>query len=273
MNPLARRILLVAGLAAVLGCAWLAPLDSSAAQHAEAGLKRALVTFAAARALNAVISVAQGTELAVQPAGVGVGLTPGQALDPINDLVEQFSLLMLAASIAFGMELALIGFGGHWAVSLALTMLALAWGRASWRGSAAPGWLVRVFVGLLLVRFAVPVVVLGSEAGFRMFLERDYAAGQATIELSTDRLAGLAPPAQPPGAQDSLQERLRNWWGQNADVGKRIDELKQIGGRAVEHIVKLIVVFLLQTLVLPLLIFWVLLRVGRMLARGTASGP
>lgn len=35
-------------------------------------LKRALVTFALTRTLNGVISVAQGTQLAFQPAGVGV---------------------------------------------------------------------------------------------------------------------------------------------------------------------------------------------------------
>jgi len=270
---LARRLLLLLGLAAVLGGAWLAPLDSSASQHAQAGLKRALVTFATARALNAVISVVQGTEVAVQPAGVGVIFAPGQVLDPVNDLVEQFSSLMLAASIAFGVELALIRIGGYWAVSLALTALAVAWAWASWRAAPAPAWLTRLFVGLLLVRFAVPLVVLGSEAGFRLFLEKDYAAGQSTIELSANRFASLSPPAPAPKAQETLPERFRNWWSQNADVGKRIDELQDIAGRAVEHIVKLIVVFLLQTLVVPLLLLWALARIGRELAGIPARSP
>ena len=57
-----RRSLLLLGLAVVLGSAWLAPLDSSASHYAEAGLKRALVSFATARTLNAVISVVQGTQ-------------------------------------------------------------------------------------------------------------------------------------------------------------------------------------------------------------------
>ncbi len=270
---LARKLLLVLGLAVALGGAWFAPLDASASQQAQAGLKRALVTFATARALNAVISVAQGTEVAVQPAGVGVVFTPGQVLDPVNDLVEQFSSLMLAASIAFGVELALIEFGSFWAVSLALTALAAAWGWAHWQKGAAPGWLTRLFVGLLLVRFAVPVVVLGSEAGFRLFLERDYAAGQSTIELSTRRIASLAPPAATPKPEESVTERFRNWWSQNADVGRRIDELKDLAGRAVEHVVKLIVVFLLQTLVLPLLLFWALLKVAQALAGVPARSP
>ena len=90
-----RNAVAVIAMLAVVWGAWLAPLDAPATEQVEAGLKRALISFAAARALNGVISVAQGTEVSVQPLGVGVTLAPGQLLDPINDLIEQFSNLML----------------------------------------------------------------------------------------------------------------------------------------------------------------------------------
>lgn len=66
-------------------------LDQRAGENYESLFQRALVTFALARTLNGVISAVQGTEVAIQPAGVGVTLTPGQMLDPVNDLVERFS--------------------------------------------------------------------------------------------------------------------------------------------------------------------------------------
>lgn len=56
--------------------------------------------------------MAQGTEVAVEPAGVGVTSAPAQALDPINELIEQFSLLMLGASVSIGLQRALVGVGG-----------------------------------------------------------------------------------------------------------------------------------------------------------------
>jgi hypothetical protein len=80
-----------------------------------------------ARALNAVISVAQGTEVSLQPLGVGVTLAPGQLLDPVNDLVEKFSDLMLMASVAFGVQKVLISMGGYWLISLLLTFAAIGW--------------------------------------------------------------------------------------------------------------------------------------------------
>ena len=101
-------------LAALVACSWFSPFDSIATEKIDAGLKRALVSFATARGLNAAISVLQGTNIAVEPAGIGVTLAPGEVLDPLNDLIESFSNLMLIASVSFGIQHVLISIGGHW---------------------------------------------------------------------------------------------------------------------------------------------------------------
>ena len=98
------KLKVVIPLILIVLCTWVSPLDLPAEERIDEGLKRALISFASARTLNAVISMAQGTETAVQPFGIGVNLAPGQLLDPINDLVEKFSDLMLAASVAFGVQ-------------------------------------------------------------------------------------------------------------------------------------------------------------------------
>lgn len=269
-----RRLLLTLALALVLGGAWLAPLDASAEIHVQAGLKRALASFAAARALNAVISVVQGTEISVQLAGLGPTFAPGQVLDPVNDLVEQFSTLMLFASVSFGMQLILLKFGGYWAVSALLTLATLAYVCLNWREPAKSSWPARLLVGLLLVRFAIPLVVLGSEAGFQLFLSERYVAGETKIELSANKLTRLSTPPIAPREGETLGDRFKRWAAQGTDVarqsGQLIDDLKQAAGEMVEHIVMLIAVFLIQTLLLPLALLWCLLRLGGML--GMLSG-
>jgi len=63
-----------------------------------------------------------------------------------------------------------------------------------------------------------------------------------------------------------VTDRLKRWWSQSTDVKKRFEELKEVAGRTIEHMINLIVVFVLQTLVLPLLLLWLLLRVSGVLA-------
>ncbi len=266
-----RRLLLSLSLVLVVGGAWLAPLDAGAEIQVQAGLKRALASFAAARALNAVISVVQGTEISVQLAGLGPTFAPGQVLDPVNDLVEQFSTLMLFASVSFGMQLILLKFGSYWAVSALLTLAALACVWLNWRGPDRRGWPTRLLVGLLLVRFAVPLVALGSEAGFQVFLSERYAAGETKIELSAKKLTLLSTPPIALREGETLGDRVKRWAAQGTDVarqaGQLIDDLKQAAGEMVEHVVMLIAVFLIQTLVLPLALLWCLFRLGGMLGK------
>ena len=255
---IARRALVAFTIAAVIACAWLAPLDAPAMRQADAGLKRALVSFATARLLNGVISVAQGTEASVQPFGVGVTFAPGQILDPVNDLVEQFSHLMLAASVAFGVQKALIGIGSYWPVSLALSAAVLGWWWLHLRRSRVPHWLSRLLVILLMLRFAVPVVTLGTDLLWQKFLAADYTASQQMIDGATGQAGQLNPTTAPEPDNRSLIDSMKDWLAKNGDVGKHFENLKRAAEQATEHIIRLIVIFVLQTLVIPLLLLWAL---------------
>ena len=267
----ARRALLALALGALVLCSWLAPMDTPAMAQVDAGLKRALVSFATARVLNAAISVAQGTEALVQPFGFGVTLAPGQVLDPVNDLIEQFSNLMLAASVVFGIQKVLIAIGGYWPLSLLLTGAVIGWGWCIWRRQRPPSWLSRLLVIVLMLRFAVPMVTLGSEVLWQKFLAADYQASQQLIDSASGRVNQLGPnmPAAPDNT--SLLDKLKGWVAKNADVKKNFDDLKLAAEQATEHIIKLIVVFLLQTLVIPLLLLWAMYGLTRRMFEW--SGP
>lgn len=257
MRNAIRGILLTAIMAIMAAAAWLGPLDQPAMEQIDAGLKRALISFATARALNGVISVAQGTEISAQPLGVGVNFAPGQVLDPVNDLVEQFSNLMLAASIAFGAQKLLIGIGAYWVISLALSVCAVVWLGGSLMHAKPPAWLQRALVVLVLVRFAVPVVTLGTDVVFQQFLAPDYAQSQQVIESASGQATALGPDI-PGAAAPGLVNQFKDWWAQGSDAMSRFTEFKHATEVATEHVIRLSAIFLLQTLVLPLLLLWAL---------------
>jgi hypothetical protein len=271
-----RQVVLALCMAAVILCSWLAPLDSPAAEQVDAGLKRALVSFATARALNGVISVVQGTEIVAQPLGVGVTLTPGQLLAPINELVKHFSDLMLAASVAFGIQKALIGIGGYWLVSLVLTAVAIGWTWFYFRQRHPPSWLSRILVILLMVRFAIPLITVGTEMLSQRFLAADYMASQHAIDLSSGQVAMLSSPVPTSAEAPGMLERIKDWFPKDGDLKTRFDNLKKSAEQVTEHIIKLMVIFLLQTLVIPLLLLWGLYGVARVafeLPRYTSDVP
>lgn len=265
----ARQAFWSMGLTIVVLCAWFVPLETTANTQVDAGLRRALVSFASARALNAVISVVEGTQLAIEPAGIGVKLSVGQVLRPVNDIVEQFAHLMLAASIAFGVEKFLIAIGAHWLVSLVVTAVAGSWALLVLFRSSSPAWLTKLLVVLLMVRFAMPLAIIGSDRLFHQFMANDYASSQKTIELATGQLSAMSDASPQVGEQKGAWDRFKDWTSKYADIRPQIANLKLAAEQTMEHIVKLMVIFLLQTLVLPLLLVWILWAV----AKGTFELP
>jgi hypothetical protein len=257
-----QSIVLFFVIVAILG-SWLAPLDLPATQQVDAGLKRALVSFATARALNAVISVAQGTQASIQPLGVGVTLAPGQALDPVNDLVEKFSNLMLAASVIFGVQKVLISIGSYWPLSLALTLVALGWMGCYLKIRHPPDLLSRLLVILLMLRFAVPVVTIGTDQLWQKYLAHDYAVSQKTISSVSGQVKelNLVKPGQ--ATDPDFMEKTKQWFSQKIDVSVYFQGLTAVAEQAIEHLIKLIVIFTLQTLVIPSLLLWALYSVTR----------
>ncbi len=258
-----RQVVLSICIAAITVCAWLMPLDTPAEQQVDAGMKRALTSFATARALNAVISVVEGTEFAAQPAGIGIKFSVGQVLRPINDVVEKFAHLMLVASIAFGIEKILINIGAHWVMSLALSAVAVAWGYLHLHCSPPPKWVTNALIVLLMARFAVPVAILGSDLLFQHFMAADYASSQSVINDTTEQLTTLVPAATQAADDRSLWDKLKQWGTPNLDIKARLAKLGQSAEHATERMVKLMVIFVLQTLLLPVFLLWVLWTVAK----------
>ena len=110
-----RRKALWSGLAVLAVVTVLSGLiDDTSRRYASEAFTRALVTFAVARTLDGVISVAQGTEVAIEPGGVGVNVSAGHVLDPITDLGERFSAVILVAITSLWLQYGLLRVATWW---------------------------------------------------------------------------------------------------------------------------------------------------------------
>jgi hypothetical protein len=276
------KIATIAVALLLVALSWYRPIEVMAESQLGDGLKRSLVTFGSARALNGVISVIQGTQVAVEPLGVGVSLSVGEILDPINDLVEAFSTVMLTASVAFGMQLLLLSLGSSWMVSAAVTGMALTWALLYYFGKS-PGWLSRLLLVLLFIRFVIPVATIGSAAVFDRLLKQDYETNQQMIDLTSQQLKTLsnasttAQPEPVPGApadSKSTWEKLKDSLTGTANaisgtfqnpLPKALasyEEIKQSAEQAAEKMIALMVIFLMQTIVVPVILVWGLYRLS-----------
>ncbi|WP_405282855.1 hypothetical protein V3331_13450 [Gaopeijia maritima] len=263
-------ILVVAGLLSFSGT-----LDDRAQVAADRVFQQALITFAAARALDAAVSLAEGTEIALQPAGVGVTVSAGEVLEPIDHMVEQFSSVMLISTTSLGVQSLLLR-ASAWRVITGLLVLALllrvatVFYPASFHPAVRRGVQVAASV-LLIARFAVPVYAWSTSLIFERWLQpAQVEAVQALDETSGDvaEIEQLAEPSPDVG----IVGRVSSWFSdavERLDVSERIEAFRERVSDTVEDLMQLLVIFVLQTIVLPIAFLWVVSRMlGSVFSRG-----
>lgn len=274
MKNLQRRVILALLAAFVLAASWWPLTTDRAREDVAKGLTRALTVFAAARTLGAVVSVAQSVQADFQPFGVGASIAPGQALQPLNELLDQFAQVMLAASVSFGIQMLLLGIGTHWAVSAVVSAAVLLVLIQHWRDRAASPRLQAALVFLLVMRFAISFSALASEALYQGFMADGYRKELSAIKSTP--AAAAAPASTAVEAEPGPSQRLKNWLQRWANPKAAYEALHNAASGWADSIVNLIAIFVLQTILLPvgfLFLAWKAARfaVGAAITNGPPS--
>ncbi|MEQ9825090.1 MAG: hypothetical protein ABQ298_11965 [Puniceicoccaceae bacterium] len=76
---------------------WLDPIADS---YFEDSVLKASVSYGTARLINAGVSVVKESSVQLQPAGIGVSMAVGQVLDPLDDLTERMSTVLVTAIVS-----------------------------------------------------------------------------------------------------------------------------------------------------------------------------
>lgn len=271
MNTVKPSLVIICAVVCATVIALLPVTDTVGQQHVDASFKRALTVAAIARGLNGVISVAQGTELGIQPAGIGLNFTPGEILDPINDLVERFSWIMLLASSSLGVQKVLLKMSAWHGLLLGLVVVAILLLASHFfsKSERIKTILGRLFLFLLLLRFMMPVIAIANEMVYRAFLEADYVESSIQLQSAQEAIGEInnevSSDAEVPS---NLLERASDLYNQvvdKVDFEKRYDRYRLAAGSIGENTVDMIVVFVMQTMVFPLLFLGILFGAMRRL--------
>lgn len=239
--------------------AWL-PLEQTSGEQLTQMLKVTLTVYALARALNAVISVAQGTEMSIEPMGMGMTFTPGEILDPFNDLIEQVSSVLLVASASIGIQKIILMLADHLLIQVLLTLLALLAmllmflkPGAGWSGQIAQIAL-KLLIVLTILRLLVPVQALVSHQT-QQWLQTQRQEAVSVLESAQASAEELNQNHQQ--ESEGWFNNLRKWF----DIKASLEQMKSRAERGVEAAAYLLAEFLLIMVLFPLLFVWLALRI------------
>jgi len=207
-------------------------------------MHKAGAAFLVARALNATLSVMQS--FTITPF-IGE-LSLGEVLDPVNDLVERFSWVMLSVTVAIGIQKLLMEVG----ISINLTYVILPalflilfslFMKTTVSKHRLRLLAYKLLLLVLLVRFAIPVTGLIGSHISSAFLADKHDVAMQSIEESKAKLSGM-----------TFQEIA-------ISPTESLEKLQKDSEEIVSQIIKLITLFLFETILFPLLVLLGLVKV------------
>jgi len=247
-----RKIWFIVAIGLLVILSWAGSLDKYSDNYTSSAIVQAGSAYAVARGINATVSMLQTSTIS---AGVGISgsITIGEILDPLNDLIERFSEVMTIALGSLALQKILLAIAANKLFSGLLTLFGLLSIIVVWVGKTGTfPLLLKLFILLVVVRFALGIVVLSNGTVSHIFLS-------GHIEESSARLG-------------ELKEDINNLQRDTEGVLSKLKNLKQtltasaIEARVssfVQNIIDLLILFILKAILIPLMFFYIFMRFAK----------
>uniref|UniRef100_UPI0040471F51 hypothetical protein n=1 Tax=Aliarcobacter sp. TaxID=2321116 RepID=UPI0040471F51 len=253
------KLLLVAFTLFTLILALSFTIDDNAKKLVDESFSLSVIVFGSAKALNAVISLAQGTEFNLPFVTVAVG----EVLDPINDLIEQFSLVMLASMVSLGIQKILLNVVTNDIYNYTLFAFIFIFNiwlfkRFSNDEKVRDIFFKATFI-LLFLRFSIPLIGYVNEISYNYFVKPQY-----NIEILNENIIKVKEDVSKIN-QDTIKQKEESSFinkvmekFDSTYYEKKVNEYKNAVDNSSEYIIDLIIVFIFQTILLPIVFLYIL---------------
>lgn len=237
--------------------------------YQEDSITGAFTIYGIARALNAAISMLQGTDISV----VVVSVSIGELLDPINDLIERFSWIVMMAIASLGIQKVLLSVVVSKAANLLIGAVVAGYLAALWYKPFAKYRSVsfKAICILFFIRFSLSMVFICNYAlDVYYFSDQKNTAQAALVETQTviEDNAVLAA-ENSANESDSFLDKVKKTFSETKEgfssVQNKVSDITGSVESSISSLLDLIVFYILQTVLLPIAFLFVFYKALRLM--------
>lgn len=234
-------------------------IDDNAKKLVDESFKQSVIVFGSAKALNAVISLAQGTQVNLPFVTVAVG----EILDPINDLVEQFSLVMLASMVSLGIQKILLNFVTtdiyNYLLFASIIIFNFWLFKRFTNDEKIRNLFFKITFILLFLRFAIPMMGYVNEFSYNYFVKPQYNIEKLNKDILEvkDNVSKINQETINQKQDSSFFNKVMEKFD-SSYYEKKVNEYKDAVDNSSQYIIDLIIVFIFQTIFLPIIFLFLL---------------
>ncbi|MGY2575481.1 hypothetical protein [Vibrio sp. C8] len=237
--------------------------------YQEDSITGAFTIYGIARALNAAISMLQGTDISV----VVVSVSIGELLDPINDLIERFSWIVMMAIASLGIQKVLLSVVVSKAANLLIGAVVAGYLAALWYKPFAKYRNVsfKAICILFFIRFSLSMVFICNYAlDVYYFSDQKNTAQAALVETQTVIEDNAVLAAENNAHEsDSFLDKVKKTFSETKEgfssVQNKVSDITGSVESSISSLLDLIVFYILQTVLLPIAFLFVFYKALRLM--------
>jgi hypothetical protein len=244
-------------------------IDSKTDQYFYNSIKKAGLAYVTCRGVNSVVSVLKGSDLQIGPGGVGVSISVGEVLDPIDDMTERLSDVLVTAITSLGVQKLIYEISISIALpvlSIILLIITLMLLFDDEKYKKIQNNLVKISLLVIIFRFFLPVSSMANDFLYNNFFSDQINSANKDLESSIGKVDGLDDFSLPDteGIIGTIKNNayfLAHKTGQFKDA---FVTTVSNAHRIIENLLELtflyVGVFVIQVILLPLLSFWLITK-------------
>lgn len=256
-------------------------LDRHADQYFNDAIQKAGLAYATTRVLNASVSVIKNSELRLEPGGVGLTIAAGQVVDPIDDMTERLSDVLVTAIASLGiqrllyqMSVSLVPYG----LAAAFVALSTLFWIERWPSGMLREYILGATALIIVARLFLPASALVNDFLYQNFFSDDIAAARKNLTLASRELDKLTEIQMPEisGIAGTIKNTTVFLKSKTIEFKDSVIAITNNMGGIVSSLLQLtwlyVGIFFVQVIALPIGVFWLLVKITNALLSTQLSG-
>lgn len=245
-------------------------LDTMTDTYFREAITKAATAYATCRVINASVSIVKDSSLQLEPAGVGISLAVGQALDPIDDMTERLSDVLVTAITSLGVQKLAYEISVSFAppiLSIFLFAISILIWFENERLTSLQKTITRLILLVIIARFFLPISSVADDYLHKHFFDDQISDANKKLAVGSAELNKLKDFSLPDidGVLGTIENSASFLKQKTTEFKNALVATVTNAGDIIDNLLKLtflyVGVFLIQVVILPLLSFWFLVKI------------
>ena len=233
-------------------------------------MTKAALAYGVCRVVNASVSVIKESHIQIQPAGLGVALAVGQVFDPLDDMTERASDILITAIVSLGIqkttyELCVAFAPGLIGMSI-IALVAVSFFKGD-RATALRTVVLKFIIIIAVARLCLPTSSIISSYLNDHYFSLEITKAKNELAMSSPEMERLKDIRMP--EVDGVFGTIKNGFGfvgeKTSDLAAASKAMIRNMRSMVSNLLKLsylyVALFIIQVILLPIGTFWILVRI------------